>query len=121
MKYKFKYDINAILSTGVNVKLGVDIGTDITLEQLKKDYDSVLITIGAHTDKKLGIDGEDKEGVLSAVNILGRLGEGERPDFTGKKVIIVGGGNVAMDACRSSVRLGAEKVTVVYRRRQSKN
>ena len=113
------YDINAILSTGVNVKLGVDIGTDITLEQLKKDYDSVLITIGAHTDKKLGIDGEDKEGVLSAVNILGRLGEGERPDFTGKKVIIVGGGNVAMDACRSSVRLGAEKVTVVYRRRQS--
>ena len=53
--------------------------------------------------------------VLSAVNILGRLGEGERPDFTGKKVIIVGGGNVAMDACRSSVRLGAEKVTVVYK------
>jgi len=111
-------DINVILSTGVNAKTNVNIGTDITLPELKEKYDAVIITIGAHTDKKLGIDGEDKEGVLSAVNILGRLGSGERPDFTGKKVVVIGGGNVAMDACRSSVRLGASKVTVVYRRRQ---
>ncbi|HIW48304.1 MAG TPA: FAD-dependent oxidoreductase [Firmicutes bacterium] len=112
-------DIHHILSTGgVEVKTGVTVGVDVTLAQLRKEYDSVYIAIGAHTDKKLGIAGEDKRGVVSAVEMLRAIGENRFPDFTGKKVVVVGGGNVAMDACRSAVRLGAEKVTVVYRRRK---
>ncbi len=111
-------DINVILSTGVQVKTNVSIGTDITLEQLRKDFDAVYISIGAHTDKKIGIEGEDKRGVLSAVEMLRAIGDDNLPDFKGKKVVVVGGGNVAMDVCRTSKRLGASHVQVAYRRRQ---
>ncbi len=111
-------DIEAILATGVEVQTGVTIGEDISLAQLRKEYDSVYIAIGAHNDKKLGIEGEDKRGVLSAVEMLRAIGDEHFPDFTGKTVVVVGGGNVAMDVCRSAVRLGAKKVTVVYRRRK---
>jgi NADPH-dependent glutamate synthase beta subunit-like oxidoreductase len=64
------------------------------------------------------MDGEDSKNVMSAVEMLGRIGDGDMPDFKGKKVVVIGGGNVAMDVTRTSVRLGAEKVTCVYRRRQ---
>ena len=110
-------EINTILSNGAVLKTGVDIGKDITIDALKADYDSVYISIGAHSDNKLGIDGEDAEGVLSAVKLLGDTGEHQAPDFSGKKVVVVGGGNVAMDATRTSKRLGAAEVTCVYRRR----
>lgn len=110
-------DIDAILSLGVEVKMGVRIGKDVTLDELRKTYDSVYITIGAHADKKLGIDGEDKKGVISAVELLGGIGDREIPDFTGKNVVIIGGGNVAMDVTRTSMRLGAASVKCVYRRR----
>ena len=111
-------EINTILKTGVKLKLETEIGKDITLEELKNKYDAVLITIGAHSDKKLRIPGEELEGVTSAVQLLGDIGDGIKPDFTGKKVAVIGGGNVAMDCARSSVRLGAESVSIVYRRRQ---
>ncbi len=110
-------DIDAILSLGVEVKMGVRIGKDVTLDELRKTYDSVYITIGAHSDKKLGIDGEEKKGVISAVELLGGIGDREIPDFTGKNVVIIGGGNVAMDVTRTSMRLGAASVKCVYRRR----
>jgi NADPH-dependent glutamate synthase beta subunit-like oxidoreductase len=77
----------------------------------------VYISIGAHKDKKVGIEGEDAKGVVSAVEMLGQIGDGIYPDFTGKKVCIIGGGNVAMDCTRSAIRAGADKVTCVYRRR----
>lgn len=111
-------DIDAILSTGVEVKYGVNIGKDITLKELNEEYDAMFISIGAQLDKKLGMDGEDSEGVISAVEMLHNIGLGEKPDFTGKKVAVIGGGNVAMDAARSSVRLGADDVKIVYRRRK---
>ena len=111
-------DLEHILNTGVQVKYGVNVGTDVTLEALREQYDAVYLSIGAHTDKKLRIDGEDADGVMSAVEMLRRIGENNPPDFTGKRVVIVGGGNVAMDAARSSVRLGAEKVSIAYRRRK---
>ncbi|MGI5958024.1 MAG: NAD(P)-binding protein [Massiliimalia sp.] len=111
-------DINAILSTGVEVKTGVTIGEDITLQQLKADYDAVYIAIGAHTDKKVGIEGEDGKNVMSAVEMLRNIGNDNPPDFTGKRVIIIGGGNVAMDCTRSAIRLGADFVGVAYRRRK---
>ncbi len=110
-------DIDVILSLGIEVKTGVRIGNDITLDQLRASYDSVYISIGAHSDKKLGIDGEDKQGVISAVELLGGIGDEELPDFGGKRVVIIGGGNVAMDVTRTSMRLGAESVKCVYRRR----
>ena len=71
-------------------------------------------------DKKIGIDGEDATtGVTSAVEMLRAIGDDEMPDYTGKRVVVIGGGNVAMDVARSSVRLGAEKVSIVYRRRKA--
>jgi len=117
-KERLQYDLDAILATGIDVKLNTDIGRDITFEKLRKEYDAVYIAIGAHTDKKLGIEGEDGKGVVSAVELLRGIGDDLVLDFTGKKIVVVGGGNVAMDAARTAVRLGAEKVSVVYRRRQ---
>ena len=111
-------EIRSILSAGVTAKTGVDIGTDVTFPQLKADYDAVYLSIGAHTDNKLGIEGESGKGVISAVQMLRAIGDGELPDFKDKDVIIVGGGNVAMDCTRSSMRLGAKTVTCVYRRRK---
>ena len=116
---KLDEDIKAILSLDVEVKTGVDIGKDISIESLRKDFDALYITIGAHTDKKLGIDGESSRGVISAVEMLRAIGDGSLPDFNGKNVVVVGGGNVAMDCTRTSVRLGAKKVSCVYRRRQT--
>ena len=110
-------DINVILSTGVTVEYGVTVGKDISFEDVRKKFDAVYVTIGAHGAKKLGVEGEDAKGVLSAVELLGAVGEGERPDFSGKRVVVVGGGNVAMDATRTSKRLGAKSVACVYRRR----
>ena len=112
-------EIKVLLSHGVKVETGVRIGEERTVEDLRKEYDAVYIAIGAHQDKKIGIPGEEAKGVLSAVEMLGRLGEGETLDFAGEDVIVIGGGNVAMDAARSAIRLGAAKVRVVYRRRVS--
>ena len=115
---RLEEDINAVLSTGVQVEMNVDVGHDPTFEQLEKEYDAVYIAIGAHTDKKIGIPGEDSRGIFSAVEMLRGIGDNVLPDFTGKKVIVIGGGNVAMDVARSSIRLGASRVQVAYRRRK---
>ena len=116
-KNRLDEDINAILKTGVEVKYGLKIGEDITIQQLRSEYDAVLITIGASTDKKLGLEGEDADGVISAVQFLRDVGKDEALDLTGKEVAVVGGGNVSMDAVRTAKRLGAKKVSIVYRRR----
>lgn len=110
-------DIDFILSTGIEVHTGVSVGTDIPFSEIEEGYDAVYIAIGAHNDKKLGIEGEDSVGVLSAVQMLRDIGEGNIPDFAGKRVCVIGGGNVSMDATRTAIRLGAASVTCVYRRR----
>ena len=110
-------DIEHILTTGINVITDVSIGRDVTMEDIQKSYDAVYISIGAHNDKKIGIEGEDAENVVSAVSLLRRIDEGNAPDFTGKRICVIGGGNVSMDATRTAKRLGAESVTSVYRRR----
>ncbi len=84
---------------------------------LRNEYDAVYIAIGAHIDRKMGIEGEDAEGVISAVEMLRGIGDDEMPDFTGKDIVVIGGGNVAMDVARSAVRLGAKRVRIAYRRR----
>jgi NADPH-dependent glutamate synthase beta subunit-like oxidoreductase len=111
-------DINVILSTGITAYTDVEIGKDITFNQLQEQFDAVYIAIGAHSYKKLHIPGEDAPNVMSAVQLLGAMGDEEPVDMTGKRVVVVGGGNVAMDACRTALRLGAKSVRCVYRRRQ---
>ena len=116
-KDRLDEDIEAVLETGIEVKYGVKIGLDIKLDELRQQYDAVLITVGASTDKKLGLEGEDAEGVIPAVYFLRNVGMGDQADLSGQNVAIIGGGNVAMDAVRTAVRLGAKKVSCVYRRR----
>ncbi|MBS6367261.1 MAG: FAD-dependent oxidoreductase [Clostridiales bacterium] len=114
---RLQEDIDAILSTGVEVKLNTNIGTQ-ALNAIYEEYDAVFIAIGAHSDKKLKLEGEDSNHVISAVDMLREIGDGAYPDFTGKRVIVVGGGNVAMDCARTAVRARAKTVSIVYRRRQ---
>lgn len=111
-------DIDVILSTGITAYTGVEIGKDISFSEIQEKFDGVYIAIGAHSYKKLRIPGEDAENVLSAVELLGAMGDDESMDMTGKNVVVIGGGNVAMDASRTALRLGARSVKVVYRRRQ---
>ena len=106
-------EIESILSTGIQVYTGMTVGKDIWLEKLQHEYDCVYIAIGAHQDKKVGIPGEDSRNVMSAVVMLRAIGDNNMPNFHGKQVVVIGGGNVV----RSSIRLGADKVTCVYRRR----
>ncbi|MBR1471231.1 MAG: FAD-dependent oxidoreductase [Lachnospiraceae bacterium] len=118
-KDRLDQDINAILSTGnIEVKYNVEIPKDLSMEQIREEYDAVYISIGAQGGKRVDVPGADANGVYSAVDILGRIGRGDIPDFSGKRVVVIGGGNVAMDACRSAIRCHADEVTVVYRRRQ---
>lgn len=118
---RLQEDLDAILSTGVEVHRNTRIGNeegDIPFEKLREEFDAVYIAIGAHTDKKIGIEGENSHGVISAVEMLRNIGEEKMPDFKDKTVVVIGGGNVAMDCTRSSIRLGAKKVIIAYRRRQ---
>ncbi|WP_350454129.1 NAD(P)-binding protein [Slackia heliotrinireducens] len=110
-------DIRAILSVG-----GIDVRyesiiDDVEMARLSYDYDAIYVAVGAQGGKSLKLDGVDANGVMSAVQLLERIGDGDYPDFSGKKVVVIGGGNVAMDCARTSVRAGAEEVTVAYRRR----
>ncbi len=116
-QYVLDRDIEHILSAGIEVHTNVSVGTDVEISRIQQQYDAVYISIGAHADKKLGIEGEDSENVISAVHLLRGIGDGHVPDFTGKRVCIIGGGNVSMDATRTARRLGAQSVTCVYRRR----
>lgn len=116
---KLDEEINFILSTGIKAELNVSIGKDIDFATLKKNNDAIYISIGAHTDKKIGIEGEDAKGVISAVEMLRSIGDDNLPSYKGKRVIVVGGGNVAMDVSRSAIRLGATSVDIVYRRRKA--
>ena len=110
-------DIRAILGAG-SIEVKTECAVDAAeMAKLAGWYDAVYVAIGAQGGKTLALEGADAEGVMSAVDLLGVIGDGEHPDFTGKKVVVIGGGNVAMDCARTSVRLGAESVTVAYRRR----
>jgi len=111
-------DIELIESLGVTIKTGVRVGKDIAWETLRKENDAIFIAIGAHKDQLMDIPGEDLEGVMPGVTFLRKVNLGERVDLSGKNVVVVGGGNVAMDAARTARRLGAAKVSVLYRRRK---
>ena len=109
-------DLAYIQKTGVEFRPGMELGVDFTMEELIDDYgfDAVFLGIGAHRGLKMGIEGEDRHGVITGVDYLRQLNLG-LPQETGKKVAIVGGGNTALDAARAARRKGAA-VTVLYRR-----
>ncbi|MFW6035077.1 MAG: FAD-dependent oxidoreductase, partial [Halothermotrichaceae bacterium] len=110
-------EITVLTTMGVEIVVDTRIGEDITLTGLKdRGYKSVYLAVGAHNDRKLGIEGEDLNGVYSGIEILKEINLDHSVDMTGKKVAIIGGGNAAIDVARNAVRLGAEKVNIVYRR-----
>ena len=111
-------DVDAILATGIEVHTGSSLGKEVSYEELDRNYDAVIMATGAHLASSAGIPNEDAPGVMSAVELLGEAGSERNPDFRGKRVAVVGGGNVAMDASRSAIRFGAERVYCVYRRRR---
>ena len=108
-------EVAAIADLGIEIKYNTRVGVDVSMDDLKKEYAAIYLGIGAHEGWALGIPGEDGEGVMSAVEFLNKVNSGEVVDVSGKKVLIIGGGNSAIDATRVSWRLGAEP-QIVYRR-----
>ena len=108
-------EVASIAALGVEMKNNVKVGTDVTLESLRAEFDAVLVAVGAWKSTSIGCEGDKLDGVLGGIDVLREVNLGGRPDL-GKNVAVVGGGNVAMDACRTAVRLGAENVYVIYRR-----
>ena len=104
-----------ILNKNVTAFTNMELGKDILLEELKKQYDTVVLAFGANISNKMNIEGEEKEFVLGGNELLEY---GNMPDFTNKKVAVIGGGNVAMDTSRTIKRLGAKEVKIVYRREE---
>ena len=113
---RLQAEIDWILSAGIDVELDHSVNGE-ELARLRDEFDAVYLAIGAHSDKKLGLPGEEAPGVESAVKMLRAISDNELPDLSGQRVCVIGGGNVAMDVARSAVRCGAEKVSIVYRRR----
>ncbi len=107
-------EIQKILDLGVELKTNTAIGKDITMDQVKNDFDAVFVGIGAHKGLKLRVEGEEAKGVYSGVEFLNIINSGGTVDV-GKKVVVVGGGDTAIDAARICRRLGAD-VTILYRR-----
>ena len=108
-------EVAAIAALGVEMKNNVNVGTDVTLVSLRAQFDAVLVAVGAWKSTSVGCEGDKLDGVKGGIDVLREVNLGGRPDL-GRNVAVVGGGNVAMDACRTAVRLGAENVYVIYRR-----
>jgi NADPH-dependent glutamate synthase beta subunit-like oxidoreductase/Pyruvate/2-oxoacid:ferredoxin oxidoreductase delta subunit len=110
------FEIQEILDLGVEVKCDMAMGKDFTLKLLEKDYDAILLAMGAWDNSSLRCDGEDLEGVWKGTEYLQKRELGIQVDLEGQRVVVVGGGNTAMDACRSALRMGAKEVILLYRR-----
>ena len=108
--------IEQILALGIDVQCEKELGKNLYLVDLKKEYDAIYLSIGANIPRKMGIEGEELEGVYGGNSLLENQ---NHPDYTNKKVAIIGGGNVAMDCARTIKRMGAEQVVVIYRRSEA--
>jgi len=111
-------EIEAIERAGVKIVLNSKLGRDFTIDSLvdEQAYDAILLAMGAHNSRALRVAGEDKDGVWGGTDLLRQVALGDAPDLTGKRVAVVGGGNTAIDAARTALRLGASQVNLVYRR-----
>ena len=111
-------EIDVLKELGVIFRCGVEVGKDVTIQQLREQgYDAFYLAVGAQKSASLGIPGEELQGVWGGIDFLREVNAGAKP-AVGKKVVVVGGGNVAMDVARTAVRFGAN-VTVAYRRKES--
>jgi len=108
-------EIKDILDLGVEISLNTRVGMDISWNDIEKEFQAVFLAAGAQKSARLGVEGEDLEGVYGAVEYLREFNLGNRPT-TGNRVAIIGGGNSAIDAARSALRLGAKEVVILYRR-----
>ena len=112
-------EIDILKEMGVEFRCGIEVGKDVTIQQLRGEgYKGFYLAIGAQKSAKLHIPGEELEGVLGGVDFLREVNLGNKPDI-GRRCAVIGGGNVAMDVCRSAVRLGAEETYVFYRRSEA--
>ena len=111
-KFVLETTINDILDLGIEVKYNYKLDKE-KLEELKAEYDAIFLAIGANKSSKMGVEGENKEGVFGGNELLEY---GNHPNYQGKTVAVIGGGNVAMDCARTVNKLGAKKTMVIYRR-----
>ena len=112
-------EIDILKEMGVEFRCGVEVGKDVTIQQLRGEgYKGFYLAIGAQKSAKLHVPGEELEGVLGGVDFLREVNLGNKPGI-GRRCAVIGGGNVAMDVCRSAVRLGAEETYVFYRRSEA--
>ena len=112
-KEKVKQTVENILQLGIEVKYNQELGKNITIDELEKEYDAIFLSFGANVSSKMNVEGEELQGVYGGNELLEY---NLHPDYTNKTVIVVGGGNVAMDCARTVKKLGAKNVKVVYRR-----
>lgn len=109
--------IQKIIDLGINVECERELGKNIDLDQLQKEYDAIFIAIGANIPWEMGIDGEELKGVYGGNTLLGQIEKQENiTEFKNKNVAVIGGGNVAIDCARTAKRLGASSVKIIYRR-----
>jgi len=112
-------EIDILREMGVTFRCGIEVGKDITLQQLREEgYKGFYLAIGAQKSAPLGIAGEELKGVLGGVDFLREVNLGKNVKL-GKKCAVIGGGNVAMDVCRTAVRMGAEETYIIYRRSEA--
>ncbi|MEN8226160.1 MAG: FAD-dependent oxidoreductase, partial [Bacteroidota bacterium] len=113
-------EVDNITEMGVRIHYNKRLGDDLKYAEIKKNYDAVVLAIGSQKGTTIGVEGDDAENVFSGIDFLKEMEmTGTRYDFKGKKVAVVGGGNTAMDCCRTSMRCGADKVYVIYRRTEN--
>ena len=105
--------VQKILDLGLNVEYNKELGKNLNLQELQKNYDAIFLSFGANITSKMGVEGEELDGVYGGNQLLEHK---NHPDYKGKKVAVIGGGNVAMDCARTIKRLGAQEVKIIYRR-----
>lgn len=105
-------EINQIIELGIEVRTNTEVGKDVYLEDIMREYDACFIATGAHRSMKLNISGEDSKGVISGLEFLKGVALGRKVNL-GAKVVVIGGGNVAIDAARTAKRLGVQEVCIV--------
>lgn len=112
-------EIDVLKQMGVEFRCGVEIGKDITLDELRaQGFKAFYLAIGAQKSAPIGVPGEDLSGVFGGIDFLREVNLGGKPNI-GQKCAVIGGGNVAMDVCRTAVRLGAKDTYIIYRRSQN--
>ncbi len=105
-------EVKRLIDEGIEFKTGVEFGVDYTIDELSKEYDAVIVAIGEYQSRRLGVAGENLDGVFTSLDFLFRVNRGERID-PGEEVVVIGGGDVAIDSARVAMRLGAKNIKIV--------